>query len=263
MLAALSLVLLVGALGPPAVTWVARKMLFPAPGAQEADPAKLDANMEVIALPSGTEAFLLSPTQNINDKAPLIVFTHGNGELIDSWVHQFDEPRNWGFAVLLVEYPGYGRSPGTPSQKTITRTMSEVQTWVGKRVDIDPNGIVAYGRSLGGGAATIFADQGRTAAIILESTFSSVSKIAKSMGAPAFLIRDPFDSLSVVRKYKKPILIIHGTEDRVIPFVHAEELRDAAKNATFIQLECGHNDCPSQWSAIRKFLTASGVLPTP
>jgi pimeloyl-ACP methyl ester carboxylesterase len=45
--------------------------------------------------------------------APLLIFTHGNGELAEQWVEEFAEPRSWGWAVLLPEYPGYGPQPAT------------------------------------------------------------------------------------------------------------------------------------------------------
>ena len=54
---------------------------------------------------------------------PAIIFTHGNGELVDSWPAPLSSFRDLGIGVLIVEYPGYGRSAGTPSQRTIMETM--------------------------------------------------------------------------------------------------------------------------------------------
>ena len=56
------------------------------------------------------EAWYLPAIEPAPERAPLLLFAHGNGELIDYWPEEFDEPRRWGAGVLLVEYPGYGRS---------------------------------------------------------------------------------------------------------------------------------------------------------
>ena len=83
------------------------------------------------------------------------MFAHGNAELIDYWPEEFDEPRRWGAGVLLVEYPGYGRSDGAPSQDSITESMLAAYDWARQHADVDASRIIPYGRSLGGGAAAI------------------------------------------------------------------------------------------------------------
>ena len=84
-------------------------------------------------------------------------------------------------------------------------------------------------------------------ALILESTFSSVAAFASGFGAPAFLVRDKFDSVAAVRKFKGPILILHGDRDDLVPPHHARTLAAAASNATLKFMSCGHNDCARPW----------------
>jgi len=81
------------------------------------------AGMEVfeISTASGsTEAWYLSP---LTASAPALIFAHGNGEVVDWWAQGLDDFRRWGLAVLLVEYPGYGRSVGAPSESAIGEAM--------------------------------------------------------------------------------------------------------------------------------------------
>ena len=125
-----------------------------------------------------------------------MLFTHGNGELIDYWPEEFDEPRRWGVGVLLVEYPGYGRSDGTPSETSITEGMLAAYDWARQQAHIDASRIIPYGRSLGGGAAAILSVERPVPALILESSFSSVAAFASGFGAPRFLVRDHFDSVA-------------------------------------------------------------------
>jgi fermentation-respiration switch protein FrsA (DUF1100 family) len=119
---------------------------------------------------------------------------------------------------------------------------------------------VLHGRSLGGGAAAIVAANRPSAALVLESTFTSVRSFAHRFLAPEFLIRDPFDTLSVVRKYPGPVLVVHGDRDELIPPAHAEALAQASRRSQLHLVPGGHNDCPRPWALMRRFLTERDVL---
>jgi fermentation-respiration switch protein FrsA (DUF1100 family) len=162
--------------------------------------------------------------------------------------------------VLLVEFPGYGRSSGTPSERSITDVVLAAHDWTQARATIDSQRIIAYGRSLGGGAAAILAGRRPTAALLLESTFTSVRSFARSFWLPEVMVLDPFDTLSVVSAYGGPVLVLHGKYDQVVPVRHAEELARAARHSELKLVPCGHNDCPSAWSTIRRFLLAHGII---
>lgn len=214
------------------------------------------------------EAWFLPPLgDDAGDPAPVILFAHGNAEVIDDWPLAFEGFRKAGLAVLLVEYPGYGRSEGEPSQATITETMLAAFGWLLARPEeIDPTRIVFMGRSLGGGAVCQLAARRGPAALILTSTFTSARWFAKGYLAPSWLVRDPFDNLAVVSSLERPLLIVHGRRDELIPFHHAEILAAAAPMGRLLPLECGHNDCPPNerefQAAVLDFLKTAGVLPS-
>jgi fermentation-respiration switch protein FrsA (DUF1100 family) len=191
----------------------------------------------------------------------VLVYFHGNGELIDYLPSDLDEPRSFGLGVLLVEYPGYGRSEGAPSEASITATALAAFDWTQAQAHVDPRRVVAYGRSLGGAAATIVASRRNSAALVLESTFTSVRSFAHGLLVPEFIVRDPLDNLSLLPNYAGPTLIFHGERDEIIPFVHGQQLARAARSGELHPLPCGHNDCPRPWAVVRKFLLARGVLP--
>ena len=124
-----ALVLTTVLLGLLVVYWAAlffwqRTLLFPAPPLAGAPARPGDAEAVWLATTAGrVEAWYLPPLVSVDAPAPLLLFTHGNGELIDYWPSDFEEPRRLGVAVLLVEYPGYGRSGGAPSQRSVTATV--------------------------------------------------------------------------------------------------------------------------------------------
>ncbi len=184
--------------------------------------------------------------------APAVIFGHGNGELIDFWPQALQNFNRMGIGLLLVEYPGYGRSSGTPSQKSITGTFMAAYDALVSREDVDPSRIILFGRSLGSGAVCALARQRPSAALILMSAFTSVHSMASKFLAPKFLIRDPFNNLEVAKDYKGPVLVIHGQFDSIIPFAHGANLHRVAKNSRLITYESGHNDCPPDWDQFWK-----------
>ena len=212
-----------------------------------------------------TEAWFLPPeTKNKSAPAPALIFAHGNGELIDLWPDNLRNFNRLGIGVFLVEYPGYGRSGGTPSQKNIRETFNNAYDVLIERKDVDPAKIILFGQSLGGGAVCLLAAERPSAAMILMATFTGTRPFAKKYFVPSFLVRDPFDNLSVIRHYSKPVLVVHGTFDAVVPYAHGTALFKSAPCATMVTYACSHNDCPPDWEKfwrdIEVFLCASGII---
>ena len=246
-----------------------RAMLFPRGliGAPSGSPPKIEG-METIWLHTKygkVESWFIPPAQkNEVRPAPLVIFAHGNGELIDFWPQELNRFSELGIGLLLVEYPGYGRSEGKPSEASVRETFLTAYDLISKRSDVDPKRIILLGRSLGGAAVCIIAANRPSVAMILMSSFTSVTAFAPRYLAPKFLVRDPFDNLSVVESYPNPILIIHGDRDEVIPYSHGRKLYEAAKSATMITYQSGHNDCPPDWKVfwrdIETFLQDNNLI---
>jgi fermentation-respiration switch protein FrsA (DUF1100 family) len=238
-----------------------RSMLFPAPPAASAPPRPAFVQQVWLTTSFGrVEAWFLPTLRTEGGPAPLLVFTHGNGELIDYWPEEFEEPRQDGIAVLLLEYPGYGRSEGVPSEASITEAALRAYDWAQQQPHIDKSRIIPYGRSLGGGAATILATKRAVPALILESAFSSVAEFAAGFGAPMFLVRDRFDSVAALKAFTRPTLILHGDRDTIVPPRHARALAAASQRPTLKFMPCGHNDCPRPWRDVRAFLEQHALL---
>ena len=208
--------------------------------------------------------FFSPPSATPSQPAPAVIFAHGNGELIDYWPQELKSFTRLGIALLLVEYPGYGRSAGSPSQESITEVFLNAYDVLSARKNIDASRIVLFGRSLGGGAVCALAAERPAKALILMSTFTSVRSFTVRYLVPKFLVRDPFDNLATVQSYERPILIIHGNHDTIIPFSHGTKLHDAAANSKFIAYDAGHNDCPPNWPVfwqdVESFLREADII---
>ena len=248
-----------------------RRMLFPGGGRDgERDastpvpPGVLRVWLEIRQGP--VEAWYLDSHER-EEPGPAIIFAHGNAELIDDWT-RLAELNRFGAAVLLVEFPGYGLSAGTTTRTTIGEAFRAGYDWLVERPDIDPDRIVVMGRSIGGGAATDLVANRPARALILQSTFSSLSRMAwEGYRAPGFLIRDGFDNEAALRTFDGPVLLMHGRTDQVIPFTHARALARARPEAELIEWDCGHNDCPPNWvgfvADVGDFLEANSLIGGP
>jgi uncharacterized protein len=242
-------------------TWaVQRYVTFPDPPAGAANPAALAAagGRQVWLDVDGArvEAWLL-PARGA--ASGLIIYAHGNGELIDMRAADFDVPRAAGYAVLQVEYPGYGRSGGSPSETSLTAALVGAYDWARASGGFAQSRIAGYGRSLGGGAIAQLAARRPLAALVLESTFINFEDVVLAYGVPRALLLNHFDTATVLRSYAGPVLVMHGTADRVFPPVNASALAATAKRATLHLENCGHADCPSQWELVLGFLAGNRV----
>ena len=194
------------------------------------------------------------------DRTPLLIHGHGNGELIDIQTKSVEALRAAGIAVLLVEYPGYGRSGGAPSEESVTATFVAAYDWAKHDARVDASRIIGYGRSLGGGAVAQLAARRPVAALVLESTYTSIGELVRAEGIPGWLVVNEFDTRAVLAKYAGPVLILHGTKDGTFPSTLAEALHKSSPRSELHLEACGHNDCPPQWELVLSFLAKNGVF---
>ena len=248
---------------------VQRSMMFPG-GMRSADRAAIARHPGLesswIEIAGARVETWFAPARGHGDgrSRPLVIFAHGNGELIDDWPEALAGFAERGIHLLLVEYPGYGRSTGRSSQASISAVMLAAYDAAVTRPGVDRDRVVLYGRSLGGAAVCSLLGRRSVAALILQSSFTSVTALAReAFLLPAFLVRDAFDNLSAVEAYTGPVLVVHGTSDTIIPHAHGVALSRAASRGRLISYRCGHNDCPPSWrrfwTDVDAFLIETGI----
>lgn len=244
------------------------RMAYPIAGLPAA-PARPPRDAIVAWLAAGearVETWFLPARGAAAERSPAVLYGHGNAETIDDLPAALLPLREMGLAVLLVEYPGYGRSTGTPSEASIGAAFAAAFDLLAARPDVDAKRIVVFGQSLGGGAVSTLLPRRPVAAAILLSTFSSARVFARRYLAPGFLVRDVFDNEAAVAGYGGPVLVLHGRADSVVPFANGERLARSARNGRLRAYDCDHwclDGRAPVWSDVATFLTESGVLAGP
>ncbi len=166
--------------------------------------------------------------------------------------------------VFIVDYRGYGRSEGRPSEKGLYLDSRAAWDHLVREKRVSPDRIILFGKSLGGAVAVDLATEVKPAGLIIQSSFTSVPDMAAVHFpfVPGALIRTRMDSLSKIVDVKVPKLIIHSTSDEVIPFEHGRRLYEAAPEPKrFHAVDgAGHNDTwvvggHAYFGAIREFVT--------
>jgi pimeloyl-ACP methyl ester carboxylesterase len=206
-----------------------------------------------------SESLFLPATDSATGAKPLVIFAHGNSALIDDWLVELDSFRQRGIGVLLVEYPGYGRSTGAPSETSIRAAFAGAYDLIIADSRVDASRIVGFGQSFGGAAITLLAQDRPLRALILMSTFASLEVLRPGDGAT----RDYYNSVQVVSRYPGSVLVIHGRKDPRIPWQQGQQLAAAAPHSTFLLYDCAHDCWHSQvlpfWHDATPFLAQAGI----
>lgn len=212
----------------------------------DATPATIGLEYEKLTINTTDEVhldawFILAPYPG-----PTLLFFHGNAGNISHRLDSIGIFHRLGLNVCIIDYRGYGRSTGKPTEPGVYRDAEAAWRYLTQDRGIDPNHIVLFGRSLGGAIAAWLGAHTQPAAVIIESSFTSVPDLASKLYplAPVRLLtRLQFDTLKVVQSIESPLLVIHSKEDEIIPFAHGEAIYEAAKAPKqFIELRGGHND---------------------
>jgi uncharacterized protein len=211
--------------------WAQDSLIYPAPQTRHA-PA--DGFAEV-SLATDDGLTLQAHWRAPDPLRPSIVFFHGNGGSLALAAQETRAFASQGYGVLLVEYRGYGGNPGAPSEAGLTRDGRAAMAFLAEN-RIKPRRTIIVGHSLGTGTATEMAREFDPAALILIAPFTTLPDAAADAMpfAPAqWLMRDRFDNLAKLPALGMPVLVLHGTEDTVVPFAHGERLAAASPDVAF------------------------------
>ena len=250
-----------------AFAWfVADRMIFLPPS-----PSYRAGQLPIVMVP--TDGASIATLHVPNPRAGVtLLYAHGNAEDLGQLAPWLEELRRAGFAVVGFDYRGYGMSTGgSPSAMGAVHDMEAVYRYVVDTLHVQPSRIVLYGRSVGSGPATDLAARLPVGGLVVESAFVSAFRVLTRVSLLPF---DRFPNLRHIRRVRAPVLVIHGTEDEVIPVSHGRRLYEAAaapKQAHWIE-GAHHNDLPivggAQYRAAlvafgRQVATSAGAPSTP
>ncbi len=175
-----------------------------------------------------------------------VLFSHGNAGNIADRLESASLFLKLGLNVLVYDYGGYGLSTGRPSEERACADIRAMWDYLTGTRGTEPGEIVLFGRSLGGGMTADLATSVKPAAVILESTFTSIPDRAAEMFPwlpMRSLIRVEFDNAGKVPLITSPLLIVHSRDDSLIPFRHGQRLFELAREPKqFLEIRGEHNE---------------------
>ena len=173
-----------------------------------------------------------------------LILCHGNAGNIGHRLEKLRILHDLDLNVFIFDYRGYGRSEGVPSESGLYKDAEAAYDHVTQKLNVPKGVIILYGESIGSGVVIDLATKEKVGAIITEEAFTSVKDMARMAYPflPSFIYSTKLDSLSKIKDISYPILIIHSTEDEIVPYDHGQRLYGAAgEPKTFLKLRGGHN----------------------
>jgi fermentation-respiration switch protein FrsA (DUF1100 family) len=176
----------------------------------------------------------------------LVIIFHGNA---GNMGHRLDYLRMFhdlGLATLIIDYRGYGKSSGSPSEAGTYLDAETTWRHATQVLGFKPQRIVVFGESLGGAVAAQLAATHRPGALVLASTFSSVPDLGAEIypWLPIRLLANiEYSTLERLAQIDCPLLVIHSRDDETIPYRHGRRLFEAARPPKqFIEMTGSHNE---------------------
>lgn len=189
------------------------------------------------------------------------LFLHGNAGNISHREDFLRELHRLGVAVLALDYRGYGRSEGSPSEAGVLADGRAARKWLAQRAGIPENEIVLMGESLGSAVAVLLAAESPARGLVLENCFNSLPDVAAYhypwLPVKAF-IRTQLNAAEAISKYHGPLLQFHSGADTIVPIGLGRKLfAEANEPKEFVVVEgADHNDTRTRqaYEAVDRFL---------
>lgn len=173
------------------------------------------------------------------------LFLHGNGGNISHRRDSVGIFHRIGLHVLIIDYRGYGRSGGTPSEAGLYRDAAAAWHYLREVKGFPDSKILIFGRSLGGAVAAELASQVEAGGVILESSFDSARAVAQALFpvlARLVVLRYDFPAARHIAHTRSPVLVLHSPDDELIPYGAGRRLFEAAPEPKrFVPLRGDHN----------------------
>ena len=193
------------------------------------------------------------------DDKPVILYFHGNGGALHYRVERFHKLIGDGIGLIGVEYRGYGGLAGNPTEQGLIADAEAAYAFAVAHYPVQR--IVVWGESLGAGVAVALAAEKPVGRVILEAPFTSALAVGEQRYwylPVRYLMKDQFRSDERVGKVTAPLLILHGLQDRIVPYAMGERLFELANKPKHIVrfLDGGHEDLDANGAldAVGRFL---------
>lgn len=238
------------------------------------DPGRLDGDWHPHALPvqdvwlTASDGVKLHAWWIPQDQARFtFVAFHGNASNIANRAPIYEFLHSMPANVLALEYRGYGRSEGNPSEAGVYRDADAAYKYLVDIKGIESKTIISFGQSLGTAVAAHLAAHRQVGGVVLEAPFPSASRLARKvfwfLPGVSLLVHGQLDTQTRLEEIHAPVLIVHCQQDPVIPFEFGREVYDAALSPkTFLPINgyCHEESsliAPAQYhAALQQFLNS-------
>jgi len=186
-------------------------------------------NFEEKILPTPDNKEIFAWYKPATKKRKLVIYFHGNAGNLGDRARKFAVLAQEGYGVLAISYRGYSRSLGKPTELGLMND-GEAAINFALAQNYKLNDLIFFGESLGSGVAVQMAARHTPYAVVLESPFSSIVSVAQKIYwyvPVSLLLTDKFESIKFAPKITAPVLIIHGTADKVVSYAEGEKLYQA------------------------------------
>jgi uncharacterized protein len=214
-------------------TFESRMIFFPNyPGRLDGNWHPRDLNVEDVWLTAADGVKLHAWwIPDVNARFTVLAF-HGNASNIANRAPTYEFLHESHVNILALEYRGYGRSEGQPSEAGIYRDAEAAYEYVVNAKGIDHRTVVSFGQSLGTAVATHLATRRQVGGVVLEAPFPSASRVARKvfwfLPGLHLLTYGQFDTRTWLKEIHAPVLVIHCSQDLVIPFEFGREVFEQA-----------------------------------
>jgi fermentation-respiration switch protein FrsA (DUF1100 family) len=161
-----------------------------------------------------------------------ILYSHGNGDNLSGWqIPMLLYRQHLGRAVLIYDYPGFGKSTGRPTERGGYAAIDAAHEWLINEAGVPAGQVILAGSSLGGAFATDLAARSPCRLLLLINTFTSFPDVAQHhfRYLPArWLVTNRMHNESKIVSVGSPVFVTHGRADRVVPFWMGERLHQRA-----------------------------------
>lgn len=202
---------------------------------QNGDTLDLDFTIESVVFESLSgnklNGWILKPENKSHFNITLL-HLHGNGGSLYSQYQGMIPLLKSGFQIFLFDYSGYGYSEGKATRENAIKDAISAVNYVKNKKAFNNTKIVVYGQSLGGNLGAMIAPkiEDKIDGLVIEGAFSNYKDIAAEVAgfAGRILVSQKDNALKTIQNYHKPLLVIHSTEDKIIPYELGRKLYTAA-----------------------------------
>ena len=209
------------------------------------DPADIGLPFEDVYLTTADHVRIHGWLVRSPDAKATLIYLHGNAGNIGDRVEKVGLFHQIDLNVLIIDYRGYGKSQGRPTEQGIYADALSAYDYLKGRPDLKDQKVIVYGSSIGGAVAVDLASKKDIDGLIIDSSFTSAADMAKTIYPflPAFLLKTKLDSINKIGKISVPKLFLHSPEDEVVPYALGRKLYDAAPEPKrFFEIIGGHNE---------------------